>query len=558
MKCKLSFLSALLLLSVGPVLASQVTASHVTASLVTDVALHYQDGSAVARIAVEGPVRFTHQTEDAKDGKPFRVIVDVLSAVHQLPAKSFLSLPQCPVWGIRTSQYATTPEKVVRLVFDMQEPTVYRVDSDEHSITLFFPDKQRRTFATWSSSDSRPDAGTTSASTAGVTPVPQKPEVAAGTAQAGKTDVVSGTPGAKGQVASSTAQPTPKVATAPLPPKSTGSPVSTQPAPSEKPVVASTPVAPAASQATEAPVKTLPPAKHDEKQALPSQTTPSTGASTIASASDTESKAASKSPIGDVAAGKPTAGVQPQVPSSVVVSAPKPPASEELKAKQELQSESAPKPAGQTPKQPSSNVGSPSVTMKATLPQPTAAQDSLTVKDKIKPIEIPESTWPPRDSPAVTPTDNSSPGSTDSAGPGEDEERGDSKLPTSRFRRSPTNPTKIKGTLVAEFPQRLVIKYVSPTGRDPFETLINQTKMYNDPIERQVPNVEVLKLVGVLEAEAGPNRALFEDKDGYGYILEDGDQVQNGYVLRIESDRVYFQLFEYGWSRTVALNIEED
>ena len=41
------------------------------------------------------------------------------------------------------------------------------------------------------------------------------------------------------------------------------------------------------------------------------------------------------------------------------------------------------------------------------------------------------------------------------------------KKPTSRFRRSPTRPTKIKGTLVAEFPKRLVIKYKA-RGRDPF------------------------------------------------------------------------------------------
>ena len=61
--------------------------------------------------------------------------------------------------------------------------------------------------------------------------------------------------------------------------------------------------------------------------------------------------------------------------------------------------------------------------------------------------------------------------------------------------------------------------------------------------------------VGIIEAGSS-NRALFEDKDGYGYILKSGDKVKNGYVLRVESDRVYFQIFEYGWSRTVALQIE--
>ena len=101
-------------------------------------------------------------------------------------------------------------------------------------------------------------------------------------------------------------------------------------------------------------------------------------------------------------------------------------------------------------------------------------------------------------------------------------------------------------------------KYKSRSYRDPFETLINEARVYNNPVEKRVPNVEGLKLVGIIESAGGENRALFEDKDSYGYILKAGDKVQKGYVLRVDSDRVYFQIFEYGWSRTVALNIEED
>ena len=130
-------------------------------------------------------------------------------------------------------------------------------------------------------------------------------------------------------------------------------------------------------------------------------------------------------------------------------------------------------------------------------------------------------------------------------------------ISTSKFRRAPAESRKIKGTLVAEFPQRLVIKYQTSGYRDPFETLINDSKVDNNPIEKQIPNVEGLKLVGIIESSGGSdNRALFEDGDGYGYILATGDKVQKGYVLKVDSDRVYFQIFEYGWSRTVALNLE--
>jgi len=128
---------------------------------------------------------------------------------------------------------------------------------------------------------------------------------------------------------------------------------------------------------------------------------------------------------------------------------------------------------------------------------------------------------------------------------------------TSRFRRSAAD-RKIQGTMVAEFPKRLVIKYHSRSQRDPFATLVDETKVSNSPTQRQVPNVEGLKLVGVIEADNNKNQALFEDKQGYGYILKSGDKVQKGYVLRVESNRVYFQIFEYGWSRTIALNLEDN
>ncbi|HDL01223.1 MAG TPA: hypothetical protein ENH23_03210, partial [candidate division Zixibacteria bacterium] len=62
--------------------------------------VQYNDGFTTAVISVDGPVRFTHQTAEAKDGKPFRVIVDVLSATHELGSKNFYELPNCPIKSI--------------------------------------------------------------------------------------------------------------------------------------------------------------------------------------------------------------------------------------------------------------------------------------------------------------------------------------------------------------------------------------------------------------------------------------------------------------------------
>jgi len=128
---------------------------------------------------------------------------------------------------------------------------------------------------------------------------------------------------------------------------------------------------------------------------------------------------------------------------------------------------------------------------------------------------------------------------------------------TARFRRHPLSAAKIKGTMIAQFPQRLVIKYQANGMRDPFQTLIDETRTFNSPTNQGIPNVDGLHLVGVIIARKGGNRALLQDKNGYSYMLGSGDKVRNGYVVRIESDRVYFQIFEYGWSRTIALKIDE-
>jgi hypothetical protein len=79
---------------------------------------------------------------------------------------------------------------------------------------------------------------------------------------------------------------------------------------------------------------------------------------------------------------------------------------------------------------------------------------------------------------------------------------------TARFRRDPITSKKMRGTLVAEFPQRLVIQYKGSSGRDPFETLIDEEKQYNVPIEKRVPNVEGLSLVGVIESGWGDDPVM--------------------------------------------------
>ena len=457
------------ILTIAVVAIALLAAAQAFASEVTSVELKYTDGSTAARINVDGAIRFTHQTEDAKDGKPFRVIVDILSATHKLGANNFLSLPDCPVKSIRSSQYSVKPEPVVRVVFDMEEDQVYRVDSDDKCIWLYFTDKAKRQFAPWSTVGS-----TWSKETGAKTGPASTPKVAASSPEpAKKTAKELNKTIKKDRLASLEANET------------------------------------AQTKATDA----KKPAKKTVKPSPPNLTKSETHYGPYIDRSlmtEEESLAEQEKPAAKPA--KVVADKSKKVDKPVAAKpAPQKPAKPVAKA--------APKKAQEKPKP-----------VVASKPEPAKG------KSESKPTVA--------KAPAVKPAEKTA--DTDNA----------SQRSTSRFRRSPVQSKKIKGTLVAEFPKRLVIKYKATRYRDPFATLIDESKTYDSPVERQAPNVEGLKLVGVIEAGSKDNRALFEDKDGYGYILKTGDKVQKGYVLRVEADRVYFQIFEYGWSRTVALHLE--
>jgi hypothetical protein len=430
--------------------------------------LSYQENTTVARIDVDGQVRFTHQTEVPKNGKPDRLIVDILSAEHDLGSTIFSGLPLCDIQSIRTSQYSVKPEKVVRVVFDLQSAPLYRIESNDHSITVYFTDQNVPRFATWSSS----------AFLAEQKAKREKQE---------KTTVAS-----KREIKPTTVEEKPKIATRP---------------PDKLPTPEAKPDQPTVM------------AKAD-KPATPER--PVVKATTKSSPSKTSEKAPTMSSMDQKAAQLALAGqqsekpVQPKVESKPAPKQEKPVVAEKPKAQPKQEN----KPSKAVASQPSRPK-----TDKPATKQPSTAQAPAKKT---------------QDSPKVASADKSS----------------SSRKNTSRFRRTPTQP-RIKGTMVAEFPKRLVIKYHARSRRDPFETLINESKTYNNPVEQKLANVEGLRLVGIIEADGGSNRALFEDNDGYGYILKSGDKVKNGYVLRVEADRVFFQIFEYGWSRTVALRIEK-
>lgn len=112
---------------------------------------------------------------------------------------------------------------------------------------------------------------------------------------------------------------------------------------------------------------------------------------------------------------------------------------------------------------------------------------------------------------------------------------------------------KKSGVKIESFPKRKLVEYKPLNNRDPFKPLIGTGGV--QLVAGKLPAVENLTLVGILEEESG-NRALFEDSEGNGYILKPLDPVNNGYLVSVKKDKVIFQITEYGWTRTVALNLQ--
>ena len=112
--------------------------------------------------------------------------------------------------------------------------------------------------------------------------------------------------------------------------------------------------------------------------------------------------------------------------------------------------------------------------------------------------------------------------------------------------------SKSRGTPVQGISRRETIYYQSERRRDPFAPLTE--RICTELGEIPLPTFESLKLVGILRDEAG-NRALLEDDRGYGYILKKGDKIKNGLVVSVDDNQVVFQIQEYGWSKTIALEL---
>jgi len=476
--------------------------------------VNWVNNEVVLKADLSGAFQFSHEIAEAKNGKPYRVVIDLFPAVHNLSQKDYAKLPSSIVKSIRTSQFSTNPDQISRIVLDLDNSAVYRIKKKANSVYIYIPDSKCQGFSSWSSPLK-------------VKSIEDKSTVAKTERKAESKTIVASKPVEKKAAVQKKVDNKPvkevkKVVKQPEPPKYTYS----------KPAKSNDFDRQFAFKKNQwASVKS----GNEKKSAINTEPVIAKTASKVSSSkpkkteskkvvAKVETKKKAKDPV--------VAKVDPAPEKNSQISKPKysynKPESSSVLDKDRAVDKSAAKslavkdePAKKESKSVEKPVSNNFKKVKKSELADSGTKAKLSTKDT-------------KEIAAVSKT----------------------KKATSRFRRKPAFPTKLKGTIVAQFPTRMVIKYKPSSLRDPFATLISERASSSDlPMGRRIADVETSRLVGVLESSDGKNSALLEDMDGIGYILNSGDKVKKGYVSKIYADKALFQLFEYGWSRTVALRL---
>ncbi len=504
MKLLLTFVSFILCVLVGSLLLPGSTRG---SCRIDDISLEKVDNFTKLTIYAEKPFEFVHSTLETKDAKPYRIVIDCKDAIHNLPQHNFRSgLPSGMIKAIRTSQFQTEPDKIVRIVLDLNKPVIYKVvekgENNKGSIAIVT--SQDRDFALWSAreaADAAPEhrlaSSVASRKTSKETSKSdlQRTENTSGKEVRKKTSFEKAlcfadtseieTHGRISEVAAS--KPETKKKDAEIAKKTS------------KPAADKVVLADAAASSD---IFSVPKPDHSKLQSE------------------------------EVELKKGEAGVKKEMDESY--SLPAAPKAKKDKSSSETQEEASQK-----------IESGGSAREQHVQEEPLASEKQISSA-----VEAPEAIAPTTEETKVAPAQDLTSGEEEIAvsspqeqPPGEEE----TQLPERGLVVS--GP---KGTPIEAISQRETVYYQSEGRRDPFAPLTESIR--TELGEIPLPTFESLKLVGILRDEAG-NRALLEDVRGYGYIMKNGDKIKNGYVVSVEEDKVIFQIQEYGWSKTMDLEL---
>jgi hypothetical protein len=435
---------AIMLVLISALLTAGLAQSALATPHVENISLKKQGEYVELTVYADGPFTFSHFIEEAKAGKPYRVVLDMKDCLHKLPQFNFRDLPTSVITAVRTSQYKIKPDKVVRIVADLSRSATYTIKQGQDRITLIFAAPEEKEFQFWCAA-----------------PLSEAEKIKLALTET-KTETVN-------QPAAVSANPD------------------------------------AEQKARDAGTFNPPPSTNKETGSDLKTPTPST-ALTPKDKQDIKERLAELKTENEV-------------------------------SKDEASPQNAEKPAVKNTKPvPANDI------MKKEEDTPNALTDSQAIKpgNTIKGTGDKESKTPRR------------PG--DPTNQDQDNKQKDWESEKD-LRNNPERPPKSKGSLAASFPKREVVRYRSFGRRDPFMPLV--AKALTGYQNGQLPDVETLRLVGILNGEY-INMALLEDMEGYGYIMETGDKVKNGYVIEIYQNKILFQVSEFGWSRSVALTMDSE
>jgi hypothetical protein len=548
---------------------------------ISDISLEKEGNFTKLTIYADKPFEFVHSTAETEEGKPYRVIIDCQDAIYNLPQHNFTkSLPPGAIKAIRTSQFQAEPEKIVRIVLDLDKPAIYKVvergEEKKGAIAILTaqdlsfpfwtagenvktssPDKlassiplektteesfkSKDTLLISSENNSRPDlkpAENVKPEEAERKATFEKPLSFADTSEINTKEETS-------QV--SMAKPEPKKSEF----ESTGKDVEKREKASEqtgeKVVLATAGTPPEVLSAPNQKDKKLQSEQGEDKK----------GEITV-------EKEASKGSFPKPSSQAPLKIEKEKSSSLRQAQGGEQSRTEETSAKESGKKEFIQKVATVPQKETISSTAEVEQVVKKSPEESRISSISPTAKGEKEPIQK-ESLPSQKEalssaSEAGKVVKEPKQGSeTKSMNPAAEEEKLALLSPEEKSIKEKTVPpeslivvSKPEGTELEVVFQRKVIYYLGEDRRDPFAPLTE--RISTDFGKIPLPMFESLKLVGVLKDEEG-NRALLEDEKGYGYILKSGDKIKNGYVISVEDNKVIFQIEEYGWSRTIALEL---
>jgi len=474
------------------------------------------------------PWEMVHFTEQAKDGKPYRVIIDCKDALFALPQNHFeQGLPGGTIQRIRTSQYQVAPERIVRVVLDVKGPVVYKVleNTDKRKATIALLTAQDPDFPMWTAvkvTEDAPGGTATGGNPTGLALKTARPEPARESAAYPRALSYADT--GEGLFA------TQHKATFPSPVATSSQPETPAPKRADstpekatwKNMANTAPVKSAAVTADAGqnpaqptavirkPTKSavpLGPAFEEKKVALsgPKDKAGSTQSTEKPVSGPAQSQKTEEVKVASTSSSDSRQTLVQRTPRRRRISrsaTPLGPYPEEVTTAQ------APQPA------PSSQTGG--------QPTEVAAKEGGTIVEGIGKILGPESVVA----------------------------KETHLVPESLGVAQEAAPVELDLA-----PQRKLVTFDPGTKRDPFVPLTERKDM-NFGVA-PLPLFENLKLVGILRDERG-NRALLEDEMGWGYILMSGDRIRNGYVISVEDDKATFQIEEYGGYHTMVLELNPE